>query len=69
MMSLDIAKSATVGTIYEATVTTQSACERLSSKNPTRDAVNIEADSAAGASYLGAANIFLIFEPDSDNVV
>jgi len=69
MMSIDIAASDAVGTIYEATVTNQAACERLSSKNPTRDAIVIEADSAAAASYLGAANIFLIFEPDSDNVV
>jgi len=68
MMSLDIAKSAAVGTIYEATTTTESACQNLSAANASRDAVVIEADSAAAASYLGAANIYLYFEPELDTV-
>jgi len=66
MMSISITKNSAVGAIFESTVTTQSACERLSSRHPTRDAIVIESDGSA--TPTGAVNMWFIFEPDSDNV-
>jgi len=63
MMTMSVAKSSAVGAIFEASVTTQSACERLSAKEGTRDAINIESNAAAGTP-TGAVNIYMMFEPE-----
>jgi hypothetical protein len=61
MMTMDITKSSAVGAVFEGTVATQAACENLSAKNLTRDAINIE---NTGTGKAGAANIYFIFEPE-----
>ena len=60
MYNLTAAGSAAVGTVYDATVATQSACENLSSDNSSRDAVNIEVDGSTTGT--GALQIYLYFE-------
>ena len=66
MMTITVAKSSAVGEVLEATVTTQSACERLSASEGTRDAINIEKNDSAGTA--GAVNLYMIFEPELDSV-
>ena len=61
MYNLTAAGSAAVGTAYDATVSTQAACENLSSDNTARDVVNIEVDGSSTGT--GALQIFLYFEP------
>lgn len=63
MMTISIAKSSAVGSVHEATVTTQAACERLSAVEGTRDAINVEKEASAGSA--GAVNLYMIFEPDT----
>ena len=67
MMSISITKSSAIGTVFEATVTTQSACERLSATEAARDAINIEVGASTGTP-TGACTIFFIFEPELDSV-
>jgi len=66
MMSISITKNSAVGALFEATTTTESACQNLSAAIATRDAINIESDGAA--TPTGAANIFFYFEPELDTV-
>jgi len=66
MMTITITKSSAVGAIFEATTTTESACQGLTSKFATLDAIVIESDGSA--TPTGAANIFLYFEPELDTV-
>ena len=61
MYNLTAAGSAAVGTVYDATVSDQSACENLSSDNTSRDAVNIEVDGSSTGT--GAVQVYLYFEP------
>ena len=60
MMTLTVAASSAVGTIDEATVSSQAACENLSSDTAARDAVNVEVDGSAAAD--GAVMLYLYFE-------
>jgi hypothetical protein len=66
MMTITIAASAAVGAVYEATVTTESACQNLSAAIAARDAINIESDGSA--TPTGAANLYFYFEPELDTV-
>ena len=62
MMSIEVAAGTqAVGTIDEASITSQSACENLSSDNASRDAVNIEVDGPTDAG--GAFMVYMYFEP------
>lgn len=63
MMSISITKNSAVGTIFESTVTTQSACERLGGREGARDAINIESDGSN--TPTGTVNLYMIFEPDT----
>ena len=61
MMSITVAAGATaVGTIDEATVSSQDACENLSASVAARDAINIEMDGPTDAS--GAWMLYMYFE-------
>lgn len=66
MMTMTVAKSAAVGTVYEGTVSNQPALERLSASDSTRDAMNIEVDGSAAAA--GSLNMIFYFEPEHDKV-
>jgi hypothetical protein len=66
MMSISITKNSAVGAIFEATTTTESACQGLTAAIATVDAVVIESDGSA--TPTGAANIFMYFEPELDTV-
>ncbi len=60
MMTITVAASSAVGTLDEATVSSQAACEDLSSDNASRDAVVVEVDGSAAAD--GAVMLYLYFE-------
>ena len=66
MMSISITKNSAVGTLFESTTTTESACQGLSAAIAARDAICIESDGSA--TPTGAANIFFYFEPELDTV-
>jgi hypothetical protein len=61
MYNMTVAASAAVGDIDEAAVSSQAACENLSSDNAARDVVNIEIDGSSTGT--GAIQLFLYFEP------
>ena len=60
MMTITVAASSAVGTLDEGTVSSQAACEDLSSDNASRDAVVVEVDGSAAAA--GAVMLYLYFE-------
>jgi len=59
MMTIS-ATGATIGTLHEATVSNQAACEQLDSQNSARDAVNIEVDGSTTGT--GAVTLYMYFE-------
>ena len=62
MMAIEVGSGTqAVGTIDEASVTSQSACENLSNDNTARDAINISVDGPTDAS--GALQMYMYFEP------
>jgi len=66
MMTMTVTKNSAVGTVWEATVSTESACQNLSAAIAARDAINIESDGAA--TPTGAMNLYFYFEPELDTV-
>ena len=61
MMSITVANSGSaVGTVTEATLSNQEACEWLDRDNADRDTINIEAEASAGA---GVLDLYMYFEP------
>ncbi len=61
MMNIS-ATGATIGTVHEATVSSQSACEGLDSQDSDRDAINIEVDGSTTGT--GAVMLYMYFEHD-----
>jgi len=62
IMTITVAKNASIGDIDEATFSTQSAGENLHSDVSDRDAINVEVDGAATSTWQGT--LFMYFEPN-----